>query len=889
MAVIELVHACGATYGEGQVFCPRCRQPVDAAPMRLADPATVGPSLLTCPHCQRETPAGTLCVRCLEPLAAEDGSSGGEPVATPFQRVNLPYPLDERYEFVRELPSGGQADVLVCADRHHAGRLVVVKLYRPGVAIEDAAIAELREIATERAHVVPILDFGRSLGLPWEVQEYLPAGSLADLLARGRVDDRLAFDLVRQLWAALTWLHGAQLIHRDLKPSNVLLRDLHPLDAALADFGLVARLDATVDVRTVAGTYAALPPESRGNIVSKAMDWWALGVILVEALTGRHLFADPSGRRLLPESIIRNQLYEGTFAVPSVSPRWDPLLRGLLTADYHERWGSAEVDDWLHHRLPRSRVGADMPSGSAESAQEHGFELAGRRYDDPRELAAALRLQGAAAIRAVGTRHDELAAWLARGAPTARAALTGESAEADVVRLQLALDPTETPAFRGRLLSDAGLTSVIRSASGGDVSCGRWITDLRTARVLGAWAGQAAVPPSVAAADELLDRWWGHVEAALAGLPEDVVRTSRPALEGLLLEVALDPARQGDLVERGRAAAGGQHPEWAAGIAARATDGVAQAALAQVVLPRGSALASLHSRAREVESIAVARTIRQDDRERFAGSVRASVAPAVVAIGLLAWGLHGLSGVAWPAAAAVASVAAAATVLVAASWFLVLPATVARAGWTLGILGPAWALEHVLRASPVPTAAWLWLPAAVVVSAWAARTLNLVLDDALGLREIPDPIPWQGLRRPALLAAAGAVLAEGVHVYGRLAAAGIVPALAQVRAGDPDRAVALAHWWLAHDPVRLSPHAAHQLLGAGFLAAAVLLVGSPDVARMHARAIAWLRLAVLGLGSLALATTFAPLVVIACGSWVTAAAGLGLLVGARVLAGRCHA
>lgn len=892
MAVM-LVHACGASYTDGQLFCPRCRQPVDAAPIRLADPATGpasgGPSLIMCPHCQRETPAGALCVRCLEPL----GEQQLEPVETPFQRVNLPHPLDERYEFVRELPSGGQADVLVCADRDHAGRLVVVKLYRPGITIEDAAIAELREVATERAHVVPILDFGRSRGLPWEVQEYLPAGSLADLLARGPVDERVVVDLVRQIWAALTWLHDAQLIHRDLKPSNVLLRDLQPVDVALADFGLVARLDATVDVRTVAGTYAALPPESRGNIVSKAMDWWALGVIVVEALTGRHLFADPAGARLLPESIIRNQLYEGTFAVPSVSPRWDPLLRGLLTADYQARWGSDEVDDWLHHRMPRPRAELAAPSshaGSAEPSPFPGFELAGQRYDDPRELAAALRAQGAAATRAIGTRHDELAAWLSRHAPAALAALTGESPEADVVRLQLALDPAESPALRGRLLSNAGLTSVIRAASGGDISCGRWIADLRAARVLSAWASGAIVPQSVAAADDVLDGWWGHVDAVLTGLPQEVVRTSRPALEGLLLEVALDPARQADLVERGRLAARGHHPAWAAELAARAGDGPAQAALAQVVLPRGTAFATLRSRALEVESIAVARTIREDDRERFAGAVRASLGPAVVATVLLAWGLHGLSGLAWPAAGIGAAVAGALTVVAMASWFLVLPATLARAGWALGILGPLWALERVLTRGPsVPTAAWLWLPASLVVSAWAARTLNLVLDDALGLREIPDPIPWQGLRRPALVAAAAAVLAASVHVYGRLAAARLVPSPAVMRTRDPDRAVALAHWWVAHQPVHLSPHAAHQLVTIGFVAAIVLLVGSPDVARLHGRAIATLRTGVLALGVVGLAVTLAPFVVIACGSLATASGAVGLVVAARVLAGRCYA
>ncbi|HEX4460353.1 MAG TPA: serine/threonine-protein kinase, partial [Polyangia bacterium] len=117
-----------------------------------------------------------------------------------------------------------------------------------------------------------------------------------DIAIEPVVDRTRQFDEARlraglsSLIGALTAIHRAGKVHRDLKPSNVLVSASGRL--VLIDFGVVAELgDQTSDDGLVIGTSAYMAPEqARAETIGPAADWYALGALLFEALTGRPPF-----------------------------------------------------------------------------------------------------------------------------------------------------------------------------------------------------------------------------------------------------------------------------------------------------------------------------------------------------------------------------------------------------------------------------------------------------------------------------------------------------------------------------------------------------------------------------------------------------------------------
>lgn len=101
--------------------------------------------------------------------------------------------------------------------------------------------------------------------------------------------DRLRHAL-RHLAEGLVALHDAGKLHRDIKPSNVMITKDDRV--VLLDFGLATDLDedslAKSHLGMVVGTVAYMPPEqAEGETITKAGDWYSVGVVLFRALTGR--------------------------------------------------------------------------------------------------------------------------------------------------------------------------------------------------------------------------------------------------------------------------------------------------------------------------------------------------------------------------------------------------------------------------------------------------------------------------------------------------------------------------------------------------------------------------------------------------------------------------
>ncbi|KAM0514514.1 hypothetical protein ACHAPE_006809 [Trichoderma viride] len=144
-----------------------------------------------------------------------------------------------------------------------------------------------------------------------------------------------------ELLCALECLHGFSVIYRDLKPENILLD--YQGHIALCDFGL-CKLDMKDEDRTntFCGTPEYLAPELLlGQGYNKTVDWWTLGVLLYEMLTGLPPFYDENTNEMY-----RKILSEPLHFSDVVPPAAKDLLTKLLNRDPKKRLGangSAEI------------------------------------------------------------------------------------------------------------------------------------------------------------------------------------------------------------------------------------------------------------------------------------------------------------------------------------------------------------------------------------------------------------------------------------------------------------------------------------------------------------------------------------------------------------------
>jgi len=231
-----------------------------------------------------------------------------------------------RYEIERPLGHGAMAVVDLAHD-HELGRHVALKRLAENLA-RDPDLRErfLREgrLAARLGHpnIVRVYDVGEADGRPYIAMEHVDGETLADLLARrGKLSAAETEGLGAQAARALVAAHAAGLVHRDVKPQNLLLRRDGVLK--LGDFGIAVGLEGTrlTMAGTVLGTAAYLAPEqARGEHVTGAADVYALGLVLVEMLTGT---PDRSARldRVPPHlsEIVRRCLATDPVARPSAA------------------------------------------------------------------------------------------------------------------------------------------------------------------------------------------------------------------------------------------------------------------------------------------------------------------------------------------------------------------------------------------------------------------------------------------------------------------------------------------------------------------------------------------------------------------------------------------
>jgi serine/threonine protein kinase/tetratricopeptide (TPR) repeat protein len=271
------------------------------------------------------------------------------------------------YRIEALLGEGGMGTVYR-ARRPADARTVALKVIAPGVAAEPLFQERFRREARaaaslEHPHLVPILEAGEEDGLLYLAMGLVEGVDLHSLITRERmVSPELAVRLVAQVASALDAAHAIGLVHRDVKPGNVLVteRATGP-HAYLTDFGIARRLHERTRLTRpglVVGTPDYLAPEAlRGEGAGPAVDIYALGCTLFEALTGEVPF-----RRGNDLAVMFAHLEDAppplSSRLPWASPALEQALERALAKDPAERFASASA----LARAAKAGLGSQGPS-----------------------------------------------------------------------------------------------------------------------------------------------------------------------------------------------------------------------------------------------------------------------------------------------------------------------------------------------------------------------------------------------------------------------------------------------------------------------------------------------------------------------------------------------
>jgi hypothetical protein len=373
-------------------------------------------------------------------------------------RVTLPAALAGRFRIVDELPAAGsEADLLIVEDTQ-GGETCVAKIYRRGIAPDKAL---LKKLASAGQHVVRILAYGEEDdGIAWEMMEYYRAGNLRTLMKSGPMSRGRLIELTRELAAGLTEVHAVNILHRDLKPENVLLRCRSPLSLALTDFGIASLFEGTHHFTDGARTVKYAAPEALTGVIDAKADWWSLGMILLEAASGRHPFDG------LSEQVINYHLATRPINVTGVADENFALLcRGLLLRDPARRFGAAEVARWLAGDLSLS-----APSESSAEIT-HPYKLGKHTAKNGEELALALAVNWQEGVRdltrglVMNWLKEELHDFDLTRKLHDIMDLRSEHDERRLLRFLLVAAPGMPPVWRGEPVNQEALVGKARQAS----------------------------------------------------------------------------------------------------------------------------------------------------------------------------------------------------------------------------------------------------------------------------------------------------------------------------------------------------------------------------------------------------------------------------------------
>ncbi|XP_064783778.1 ribosomal protein S6 kinase alpha-5 isoform X3 [Oncorhynchus masou masou] len=256
----------------------------------------------------------------------------------------------ENFELLKVLGTGAYGKVFLVrkVSGHNAGQLYAMKVLKKATIIQKAKTAE--HTRTERQVLEHIRQSPFLVTLHYAFQtdtklhlilDYVNGGELfTHLVQRVRFKEQEVALYSGEMVLALEHLHQLGIVYRDLKLENILMDSSGHI--VLTDFGLSKEFDELERAYSVCGTIEYMAPEiAAGGEAGHdmAVDWWSLGVLMYELMTGGSPFTVDGDNNSHTDIAKRISKKDPPFP-KDMGPLAKDLIQGLLIKDPKKRLGS---------------------------------------------------------------------------------------------------------------------------------------------------------------------------------------------------------------------------------------------------------------------------------------------------------------------------------------------------------------------------------------------------------------------------------------------------------------------------------------------------------------------------------------------------------------------
>ena len=208
--------------------------------------------------------------------------------------INIGDTIDNRYNVLEHLGTGGMADVFEAKDLI-ARRIVAIKILKDDLKNDALSIKSFKKEAQASAsmshqNIMEIYAEGTYQGCPYLAIEYLENQTLLDKIEYfTKFTVQEGSQIMIQLLEALAYTHSHNIIHRDIKPQNIFYMSNGTIK--LGDFGIaLSEEDLKVNENVLGSVYYLAPEVYQGKPYSIASDIYAAGVTFFHILTGKTPF-----------------------------------------------------------------------------------------------------------------------------------------------------------------------------------------------------------------------------------------------------------------------------------------------------------------------------------------------------------------------------------------------------------------------------------------------------------------------------------------------------------------------------------------------------------------------------------------------------------------------